>query len=39
MQAKGQKNLIDWLNSKYCRTKEITKENVAAIVKEYLSRQ
>lgn len=37
--SKGTKKLIDWLNSKYCMAKGITKENVAIVVKEYLNRQ
>ena len=37
--SKGTKNLSDWLNGKYCNTKEITKHNVATVVKEYLCRQ
>jgi len=37
--SKGTKNLSDWLNSKFCLTKGITKDNVAAVVKEYLNRQ
>lgn len=36
--SKGTKLLTDWLNSKYCLAKGITKDNVAAIVKEYLKR-
>ncbi len=37
--SKGTKFLSDWLNGKYCTTKEITKNNVAAVVKQHLSRQ
>jgi 5-methylcytosine-specific restriction endonuclease McrA len=37
--SKGSKNLNDWLNSKYCKTKEITKDNVATVVKEYINRK
>ncbi len=36
--SKGSKNLIDWINGKYCLTKGITKDNVAAVVKIYLNR-
>jgi len=34
--SKGRKLLIDWLNSEYCSTKNITKYSVATIVKEQL---
>jgi 5-methylcytosine-specific restriction endonuclease McrA len=35
--SKGAKTLIDWLeNSKYCKDKNITKLNVADIVKQHL---
>lgn len=37
--SKGTKLLSVWLNSKYCATKGITKDNVAPVVKEYLKRQ
>lgn len=37
--SKGTKFLSNWLNDKYGKTKEITKENVAYVVKEYLNRQ
>lgn len=36
--SKGQKLLIEWLNGKYCVTKNITKYNVAKVVKDYLNR-
>jgi 5-methylcytosine-specific restriction endonuclease McrA len=36
--SKGTKLLSDWFNGKYCTAKEITKDNVATVVKEYLSR-
>ena len=36
--SKGQKLLIEWLNGKYCVTKNITKSNVAKVVKDYLNR-
>ena len=36
--SKGTKVLINWLSSKYCITKGITKNNVASVVKEYLNR-
>jgi hypothetical protein len=34
--SKGTKHLSDWLNSKYCSTKEITNEKVATVVKKHL---
>lgn len=37
--SKGAKILADWLNSKYCLTKGITKDNVATVVKDYLNRK
>jgi hypothetical protein len=37
--SKGAKLLADWLTSKYCQTKGITKENVAIVVKEHLKKQ
>ncbi len=37
--SKGTKVLSDWLTSKYCVTKGITKDNVATVVKIYLNRQ
>lgn len=37
--SKGSRNLSDWLNSKYCKIKEITKDNVANVINEYLNRQ
>jgi 5-methylcytosine-specific restriction endonuclease McrA len=37
--SKGTKILNDWLNSKYCATKGITKHNVATVVKEHLRGQ
>jgi hypothetical protein len=37
--SKGSKLLRDWLKSKYCETKGITKDNVADIVKLYLNKQ
>jgi 5-methylcytosine-specific restriction endonuclease McrA len=36
--SKGTKLLSDWFNGKYCMAKEITKDNVATVVKEYLNR-
>lgn len=33
--SKGSKLLLDWLDSKYCRLKEITKESVALVVKNH----
>lgn len=32
--SKGAKLLEDWLNSDYCKNKEITKDSVASVVKE-----
>jgi len=37
--SKGTKLLIDWLNGKYCKTKRITKDSVAAVVKAHLNRK
>jgi hypothetical protein len=37
--SKGTKLLIDWLNSKYCLTKGINKDNVSTVVKGFLKRQ
>lgn len=37
--SKGSKLLTDWLNSKYCLTKGITKDNVATVVIKHLNRQ
>lgn len=34
--SKGSKLLTDWLNSKYCLTKCITKDNVSKVVKNHL---
>ncbi len=34
--SKSAKLLEDWLKGKYCKTKEITKDNVAIVVKEAL---
>lgn len=36
--SKGSKLLSDWLNSKYCLTKEITKEKVASVVKRAIEK-
>ena len=30
--SKGTKSLVEWLDSKYCRTREITRESVASVV-------
>lgn len=35
--SKGKKHLSDWLNSKYCVAKGITKDNVALVVKKQLN--
>jgi len=32
--SKGAKLLEEWLQSDYCKKKEITKENIAPVVKE-----
>lgn len=34
--SKGNKKLEDWLESKYCKDKMITKNTVANVVQEYL---
>ena len=34
--SKGSKLLVDWLNSKYCIKKKITKETVAFVVQNHL---
>lgn len=34
--SKGSKLITDWLNSKYCLTKNITINNVALVVKKHL---
>jgi hypothetical protein len=34
--SKGQKKVSDWLKTKYCKDREITKDSVAPIVKEAL---
>ena len=34
--SKGAKNIVDWLQSKYCKTHGITKETIAEVVKEAL---
>jgi hypothetical protein len=31
--SKGTKRLIDWLQTKYCRTRGITRESVASVVR------
>lgn len=36
--SKGNKLLRDWLNGKYCTTKEITKKSVAPVVKKHLNK-
>lgn len=35
--SKGKKLLTDWLKSKYCGAKGITKETVAAVVQKHLN--
>ncbi len=37
--SKGTKKLEDWFTGKYCTTKGITKDNVAAVVKEYFKKK
>jgi 5-methylcytosine-specific restriction endonuclease McrA len=37
--SKGTKALIDWLSSKYCMAKGISKDNVATVVKEHLNKK
>lgn len=34
--SKGNKNLTEWLKSKYCETKGISKDSVAKIVQNHL---
>jgi hypothetical protein len=36
--SKGNKKLEDWLESSYCKSKLISKETVAIVVKEYLTK-
>ncbi len=36
--SKGSKNLFDWLESTYCKKKNITKNTVANIVQVYIHR-
>ncbi len=36
--SKGAKDLTDWLNSSYCKKKEISAETVAAVVKQALKK-
>ncbi|MFZ4680450.1 MAG: HNH endonuclease [Flavobacterium sp.] len=35
--SKGNKKLEDWLKSKYCETKRITKESISDVVKKHLA--
>lgn len=37
--SKGAKSLRDWLESKYCKTRNIKEYSVATVVKEYLKKQ
>ncbi len=37
--SKGSKLLIDWLSSKYCLTKGISRDTVAAVVRNHLNRK
>ena len=37
--SKGTKKLEEWLESKYCITKGITRYSVAAVVKEHIEKQ
>ena len=34
--SKGTKNLVEWLESKYCKTRGITRESVASVVRSAL---
>ena len=34
--SKGTKNLVEWLKSKYCRTRGISRESVALVVRSAL---
>jgi len=34
--SKGTKNLVEWLESKYCRTRGISRESVASVVRSVL---
>jgi hypothetical protein len=34
--SKGSKELMVWLNSKYCKSKNINKESVADIIKQHI---
>lgn len=34
--SKGTMNLVDWLESRYCRTRGITRESVASVVRSAL---
>jgi hypothetical protein len=34
--SKGTKNLVEWLDSGYCRTRGITRESVASVVRSAL---
>lgn len=35
--SKGTKNLVQWLESKYCRTHGITRESVASVIRSALA--
>lgn len=35
--SKGAKRLVDWLESEYCKEKNISKETVAKVIQEYLA--
>ena len=35
--SKGQKRLSDWLNSKYCIERNITKQSVAPVIKQAIA--
>lgn len=37
--SKGSKLLKDWLKSKYCKTKNINKDNVAEVVKKIVEKE
>ena len=34
--SKGTRNLVDWLESRYCRARGITRESVAPVVRAFL---
>ncbi|WP_276165486.1 HNH endonuclease [Zobellia alginiliquefaciens] len=36
--SKGAKSVVDWLESKYCKDRDITKESVALVVKQVIKK-